>query len=83
MGCAGQLNKRRFHCLTYERSSDMTTFERISLVDLRIQEFEIKKGETYLTSIPDKEGNVCVFTNYWVWIPERFFDANRCTPFTT
>lgn len=55
----------------------MTTYRRICIEDYTIRdsvgnEMTLHRGKEYLTS-DVKDGKVCVFSTYWVWIPVDLF----------
>jgi len=55
----------------------MKTFSRICIKDYEVtaengDHFEIKRGKEYLTS-EEKDGTVCVFTKFWVYVPVDLF----------
>ena len=51
----------------------MQTFHRICIKDFKYgNEILLKRGREYLTS-SDKEGQVTVFTKYWVKVPVEYF----------
>lgn len=44
--------------------------------------FTLKRGKEYTVS-PEKEGQVRVFSRYWVWVPARLFAGHRPLAGTT
>ena len=55
----------------------MKTFNRKCIKSYKVKaengdSFSIKKGREYLTS-DVRDGKVCVFTNFWVWVPLQLF----------
>lgn len=56
----------------------MKVFKRICLKDTAVPngdgEFWLKRGKEYTTS-REKDGQVCVFTQYWFWIDVGIFDG--------
>jgi hypothetical protein len=61
-----------------EAKDAMKTYMRICIKDFSIedktgQKFSVKRGEEYLTSGVDKNGEVTVFTGYWVNVPVDIF----------
>lgn len=38
--------------------------------------FTLKRGQEYVVS-PEREGQVRVFSRYWVWVPSRLFAGHR------
>lgn len=56
----------------------MKTFRRVCLADITIRDeegttCELTRGKEYLTSEVNKDGEVAVFTNYWVPVPVKYF----------
>ena len=63
----------------------MQTFERICIKDLEIKDsvgncLKLEKGKEYLTSAIDKDGEVTVFTTFWIDVSSGLFDKG--TEFT-
>lgn len=61
----------------------MTTFKRICIKTTEFRDAErtmtLERGREYLTSA-EKDGNVCVFSQYWAWVPlELFAGAEQFT----
>lgn len=54
----------------------MTTFKRICIETTEFVDGErsvtLERGREYLTS-DVKDGEVCVFTTYWFWVPVELF----------
>jgi hypothetical protein len=55
----------------------MRTYNRICIKDYTLSALnkdclELKRGKEYLTS-PAENGEVTVFTNFWVKVPEEIF----------
>ena len=59
----------------------MRTYNRICIEDYEIEDsegtkFNLKRGKEYLTS-QEKNGEVCVFSTYWVYVPSSLFAGER------
>ncbi len=55
----------------------MKTWKRICVKDYVLEaqngdRLELKRGKEYTTS-HEKDGEVCVFTNFWEWVPVDLF----------
>lgn len=53
------------------------TFKRLCVQDYLIEDddgvsFTIHRGREYITS-PEREGQVRVYSTYWVWVPASLF----------
>lgn len=52
------------------------TFKRVCIEDYTITDgddsFTLHRAQEYLTS-PERDGQVRVFSQYWVWVPSRIF----------
>ena len=64
----------------------MKTFKRICLEDWTLQAengdtLVLKRGQEYTTSAENADGEVTVFTSFWVSVPVRLFAGERI--FTT
>jgi hypothetical protein len=63
------------------------TFNRICLEDYPLVDeddptltFTLKRGKEYITS-PERDGQVRVYSTYWVWVPATLFaGAKEFTP---
>ena len=56
----------------------MRTVKQICLYDKTIEdskgkELHLKRGEEYITTIPNKENSVTVFSSYWANVPAEWF----------
>jgi len=55
----------------------MHTFNRICIKDFEIKHddgiFIIKRGKEYITSPIDDDGNVFVYSTYWLSVPANIF----------
>ncbi len=56
----------------------MITFSRICIKNYTITDhegtvFAIKRGEEYLTSAEEENGEVMIFSTYWVKVPSNIF----------
>jgi len=57
----------------------MQTFERKCLKDFEFRDsvnncVKLEKGKKYLTSVIDEDGEVTVFTTFWIDVPSDLFD---------
>lgn len=55
----------------------MKTFKRICIEDYTVTDrvgtsFTLRRGREYTTS-PERDGEVHVFSQYWLWVPARIF----------
>ena len=60
----------------------MQTFERLCIKDCEIRDdadncVKLEKGKKYLTSAIDKDGEVTVFTTFWVDVPSGLFNKGK------
>jgi len=67
----------------------MKTFYRIAVSDFNVKgvdekgtpvDWNLKKGERYLTSAPDAKDHVTVFSGWWIELPLVMFSGE--VPFT-
>ena len=60
----------------------MKTFKRVCLEDWTLQAengdtLDLKRGKEYITSTENEDGEVVVYTNFWVAVPARLFAGER------
>jgi hypothetical protein len=58
-----------------------TTFQRVCIEDYTVTDsegtsFTVKRGREYITS-PERDGQVRVFSTFWVWVPVSIFAGER------
>ena len=60
----------------------MKTYHRVCITDFTLtakngDTLSLKRGKEYLTSDVNKDGDVTVFTNFWVPVPVGLFAGER------
>jgi hypothetical protein len=59
----------------------MTTYTRICVKDYAVEKSgevaTVKRGQEYITSKPDADGYVTVFTRYWFSVPVSHFGGEQ------